>query len=72
MDVNGNFTQDDLKAVRTAIARGEKTVQFQDRTVTYRSMDELISAERFIVSELTTRPRQMTAYATKGLTTNGL
>lgn len=39
------YSQSDLDAVRTAIARGEKTVQFTDRVVTYRDISELLEAE---------------------------
>ncbi len=66
MDANGNFTQDDLTAVRKAIARGEKTVVFADRTVTYRNMDELIQAARLIEERLS-GGSVITAYSRKGV-----
>lgn len=46
------YTQSDLDGIRAAIARGEKTVQFADRSVTYRSVDEMLVAERKIAAEL--------------------
>jgi hypothetical protein len=46
------FTSADLDAIRTAIARGERAVQFVDRSVTYRSMDELLAAEERIAKAL--------------------
>ena len=36
------WTQQQLDAIEGAIASGELTVRFGDRTVTYRSMDELL------------------------------
>jgi hypothetical protein len=38
------WTQQQLDAIEAAIASGELTVRFGDRTVTYRSMDELLQA----------------------------
>jgi hypothetical protein len=35
------YTEADLTRVRTALLRGEKTVEFADRSVTYRSVSEL-------------------------------
>jgi hypothetical protein len=42
------WTQTQLDAVEAAIASGELTVRFGDRTVTYRSMDELLQARAVI------------------------
>jgi len=42
------WTQQQLDAVEAAIASGELTVRFGDRTVTYRSMDELLRARAVI------------------------
>lgn len=47
------YTQAHLAAVERAIARGEKTVRYTDRTVEYRSVDELIQARDLIRTELT-------------------
>ena len=47
-----SFTQKHLKAVETAIARGEKTVRYSDRTVEYRSIDELLQARDEIRTSL--------------------
>lgn len=60
------FTTADLEAVQRAIAKGEKTVQFSDRSVTYRSMEELLKAEERITAALAGRNKQTLAYATKG------
>ncbi len=43
------FTEADLVAVEAAIAKGESYVQFQDRAVTYRSVDDLREARREIL-----------------------
>lgn len=63
------YTDADLSAVRAAIAKGERSVQFADRSVTYRSMDELFQAEERIASSLATttpQPKQTFAVASKG------
>lgn len=61
------FSQTDLDAIRAAIAKGEKTVQFADRSVTYRSMDELFQAEARIAQALRTpRAKQTLAVSSKG------
>jgi len=46
------WTQTQLDAVEAAIASGELTVRFGDRTVTYRSMDELLQARGVIKDAL--------------------
>jgi hypothetical protein len=47
-----SFTQKHLDAVEAAIARGEKTVRYTDRTVEYRTVDELLRAREEIRSSL--------------------
>jgi hypothetical protein len=62
-----SFTQSDLDAVRAAIAKGERSVQFSDRAVTYRSIEELLQAEARIADALKTkRPRQWLGVGSKG------
>ncbi|AGN81572.1 hypothetical protein N5K35_15610 [Pseudomonas sp. GD03651] len=46
------YTQAHLAAVERAIARGERVVRYSDRTVEYRSVDELIKARDLIRTEL--------------------
>lgn len=46
------YQQRDLDIVERAIARGEKIVRYSDRTVEYRTVDELIQARDLIRSEL--------------------
>ncbi|MFW3895932.1 phage head-tail joining protein [Pseudomonas bharatica] len=46
------YTQKHLDAVERSIARGEKIVRYEDRTVEYRSVDELIRARDVIRTEL--------------------
>lgn len=65
------FTTTDLAAIQTAIARGELEVEFSDRRVRYRSMDELLQAEARITEALTSsatpiRPKQTIGVAGKG------
>ena len=47
-----SFTQKHLDAVEAAIARGEKTVRYADRTVEYRTVDELLTARDRIRNSL--------------------
>lgn len=47
------YTQNHLDAVERAIARGEKVVRYTDRTVEYRSIDELLKARDVIRTSLT-------------------
>ena len=61
------YTSADLDAVRVAILKGERTVQYADRSVTYRSIDELQAVEQRILRELTrTRAKQSFGVASKG------
>jgi hypothetical protein len=58
-----------LAAIDSAIARSERTVQFSDRAVTYRSMDELMTARQFYAGQVALiggRPKQSLGVATKG------
>lgn len=54
-----SFTPKHLEAVETAIARGEKVVRYTDRTVEYRTVDELLKAREEIRASLasTAKPR---------------
>lgn len=46
------FTKDDLDAINEAIASGELTVVVDGKTLTYRSVAELLAAKRHICAEL--------------------
>ncbi|HDS1728174.1 phage head-tail joining protein [Pseudomonas putida] len=46
------YTKAHLDVVERAIARGEKIVRYSDRTVEYRTVDELIKARDLIRAEL--------------------
>lgn len=46
------FVPADLDAIDTAIKSGELTVKFDDTSVTYRSMDELLKARGLIKREI--------------------
>ena len=54
------ITQQDIDKIDRAIAKGESVVRFADRTVEYRSVDELIKAKNAMLAELskTTTPRR--------------
>lgn len=52
------YTQQELAAVRRAIAGGELVVQYGDKRVQYRSMDELLRAEKRISDYLNAQARR--------------
>lgn len=62
------FSAADLDSVRAAIAKGELIVEFADRKITYRSIDELLKAEERISNALstTTRSKQSFGSSRKG------
>lgn len=67
-----DYTEDDLTRIRAAIRKGERSVTYADRSVTYRSAEELIQLEARIVRALsaaaTSRPRKQTrVVSSKGL-----
>ena len=47
-----SLTKKHLDAVAAGIARGEKTVRYTDRTVEYRTVDELLKAREEIRTSL--------------------
>ncbi len=71
------YTEAHLQALETALARGERRVTFQDKTVEYRSVDELKAAirevKRGIYEQATASglwpgaPRQIRVTTSKGL-----
>ncbi|TDQ43802.1 MULTISPECIES: phage head-tail joining protein [Burkholderiales] len=70
------YTQADLDALQAALAKGEKRVSFGDKTVEYRSVEELQAAIRQVKRELFEQavatglwpgaPRQIRLHTTKG------
>lgn len=46
------YTQADLEALQAALAKGEKRVSFGDKTVEYRSIEELQAAIRTVEAEI--------------------
>jgi len=46
------YTQADLEALQAALAKGERRVAFGDKTVEYRSIDELQAAIRAVKRDL--------------------
>lgn len=70
------YTQADLEALQAALAKGEKRVSFGDKTVEYRSVEELQAAIRQVKRELFEQavatglwpgaPRQIRIHTTKG------
>lgn len=61
------FTDEDLEAIDRAIATGELSVEYADRRVTYRSIEELKKARDIILNKLNGRPRQTLGVTDKGL-----
>ncbi|MCR6496872.1 hypothetical protein LJB71_12030 [Thermomonas sp. S9] len=70
------YTQSDLEALQAALAKGEKRVSFGDKTVEYRSVEELQAAIRQVKRDLFEQavatglwpgaPRQIRLHTTKG------
>jgi hypothetical protein len=70
------FTQENLDALETALAKGEKRVSFGDKSVEYRTIDELRLAIREVKRDLNEQavgtglwpraPRQIRITTTKG------
>lgn len=50
------FTQADVDALDAAIKSGELSVRFRDREVTYRSLDDLIKARRYVGAKVAATP----------------
>lgn len=66
------FTTDDLARIDRVIAAGELTVRFADgKSVTYRSMDELMRAKSQIAGELAAAANAGAASRRTILTTYG-
>lgn len=66
------WTTTDRDALKAAIARGEQSVRYADREVTYRSIAEMLQALAKIEAEIdaaaaTTRPRQYYGVSSKGV-----
>jgi hypothetical protein len=65
------YTLEQLDALKRALATGERRVTFGDKTVEYRSIDELRAAIRAVESELargagTASTRQIRVTTVKG------
>lgn len=50
--MSSSWTLSDLHAIEKAIATGALTVRYSDKTVTYRSIDELLKARNVIAQAL--------------------
>jgi len=66
------WTAAEIETLKTAIAKGEKQVTFADRSVTYRSLDEMLTALQLMQAEVaaaagTPRPRQYGVVSRKAL-----
>lgn len=77
-EVYADFTEEELRsairALQLTYARGERTVQFADRSVTYATAAEILQRIRYfehlLATQLATtapRPRQAYGTASKGL-----
>lgn len=51
-DINGNWTLEDLIRIKKAIASGAMRVEYNDRTVVYKSMTDLLKSKQLIEKEL--------------------
>lgn len=69
-DSNGKWTLDDLIKIKSAIASGALRVEYNDRTVVYKSMTDLLKAKQVIEIELGLKKRggRLLCEASKGTT----
>ena len=51
-DVNGKWTLEDLINIKSAISSGALRVEYNDRTVVYKSMNDLLRSKILIEREL--------------------
>lgn len=58
-----SWTQTDLDRICNAIAQGSLTVQYQDKRVTYRSLDEMLKIKQLIEQELGLKKKNGRVYA---------
>lgn len=68
-DENGKWTLADLIKIKTAIASGAMRVEYNDRTVVYKTLSDLKQARHMIEVELGIRKRggRVLLRASKGL-----
>ncbi len=63
------WTQADLDAIEAAIAQGERTVEYQDRRVTYRTIQELLDAraqiQRVVIAASASPKKRQTRVETR-------
>lgn len=59
---NLKFSDSDIEALKKAIANGAQTVTYGDRSVTYRSLDEMVRLLRIITASRGTQQKKF--YAT--------
>jgi hypothetical protein len=50
--VSSSWTQSDLDALEDAIKGGTKRVEYEDRSVTYRSLEEMMQLRKIMREEL--------------------
>ena len=64
-----SYTEDDLKALTTALAQGVKRVSYRDRTVEYRDLNEMLTLKNQMEVALKQRPTSIRHYpgTSKGL-----
>lgn len=60
------WTSDDLVAIEKAIANSSMTVQFRDRSRTYKSTDELLRIRKLIRQELGLEVSTSSSFASRG------
>ena len=58
-----------ISALQTALSKGERSVQFADRSVIYKSTEEVLDALRYfegLKGSAVERPRQFLGHSKKG------
>lgn len=60
------WTLDDVATLKAAIAKGIRSVKYQDKSIEYASMDEMLKALRLMEQELGIKSKGGRLYAEAG------
>lgn len=60
------WTIEDIDALKAAIAKGVQRVKYQDKEVTYHSVDDMLKALRLMEQELGVKAKGARVYAESG------
>ena len=61
------YSDDEIKSLKEALAKGIRTVSYGDRSVTYSSMDEMVRLLNYMIKTREKRVSRVPATFSKGL-----